>query len=126
MKHLKTFESYSNYEIIEEGVSTKLINKIDGLDKTDENSVKDLFLKLFGKASQQTSMSMKFWKRIKTNIEKFKVSNMLKCLEDAKADFESNGEVGYVVNEGTTLKYKAAGKIKTTSAFASGAKNKIL
>lgn len=127
LKHIKTFESYSNNdntestELIEEGVKKKLVSQIDDLDKSNEEEVKKFFIKFFEQASKQTDMGIKLFKRLKTKTNILSVDDMVKVLNAAKKDFDESGKVGYAgLGPNNKLQYKSAGNIKTRSDFAGG------
>lgn len=124
MKHLKKFENFNNSELVEEGIfginHKKLISKIDSLDTNNEQSVKDVFISVFSEANTKSDMGIKYWNKIKTNIDKFKKDDMIKVLNELKSDYSNNKAFGYVVNIGTELNYKAASKIKAASIHAGG------
>ena len=129
MKHLKKFENFtgieseSESELLEEGLfdgTKKLISQIDGLDTKNPESVKNVFLTVFGKSNTKSDLGIKYWTKIKTNIDEFSTEDMVKVLQELKSDYTNNSVMGYVVNIGTELSYKSAGKVKTSSGFAGG------
>jgi hypothetical protein len=120
MNHIKTFESFSadleNVEIIDEGLFTsvkKIIAKIAGLSVEKAEEVKNVFVELFQEASKVTDLSRKFWAKVKILIDKMSTEDMLKILNQAKADYEANGAIGYVVEANGKVGYKASTSVKT-------------
>lgn len=124
MKHLKKFENFDNSELVEEGFFgpniKNFITKIDNLDTKNSDAIKSTFVEIFTEANRKSDVGVNYFKKIKANIDKFKIEDMVKVLNELKEDYNNNKQIGYVVNIGTELNYKAAGKIKTSSGFAGG------
>lgn len=124
MKHIMTFEGFSteldNVEKIEEGLFTsmkKIVAKIAALTIEKSEDIKKVFIELFEEASSITDLSRKFWSKVKPLIDKMSAEEMLKILNQAKADYEATGKVGYVVEAGGKIGYKTSGAVKPAAGI---------